>query len=110
MKSFLIAVGFLTKLPVPKKLAIEDKDLSGSMAYFPLAGFLLGLMLILVNALLAPFLPARMVNLILVLFLILITGGIHLDGFADTLAQNRLIMRKRRQSRFGPPGKAVKVA
>lgn len=85
MKNFLVALGFLTKIPIPQKLSINDKLLSKAMAYFPLVGLLLGLVLVLINSTLTMFLPERLVNLTLILSLILITGAIHLDGLADTL-------------------------
>lgn len=85
MKDFLVAVGFLTKIPIPKKLILDDKNLAKSMVYFPLVGLLLGLILVLANFVLTPFLPAKIVNLLLILFLILLTGAIHIDGLADTI-------------------------
>jgi adenosylcobinamide-GDP ribazoletransferase len=85
MTNFLIAIGFLTKIPTLKKLPINDKNLANSMAYFPLVGLLLGLILVLANNIMTPFLPERVVNLILIFFLTLLTGGLHLDGLADTV-------------------------
>lgn len=85
MTKFFIAISFLTKIPIPKRLVSDDKTLAGSMAYFPLVGLLLGLVLVLANNALALFLPIRLVNLLLVLFLILLTGAIHIDGLADTI-------------------------
>lgn len=85
MKNFLIALGFLTKIPIPKRLQADDKNLACSMAYFPIVGLLLGLILVFINLLLSPFLPVALVNLALILSSGLLTGAIHLDGFADTI-------------------------
>ncbi|MDD5449710.1 MAG: adenosylcobinamide-GDP ribazoletransferase [Candidatus Omnitrophica bacterium] len=85
MRGFLIALGFLTKIPVARDLPENDKSLADSTLYFPLVGFFLGFILILINTILAQFLPERIVNLGLVIFLVLITGAMHLDGFADTI-------------------------
>lgn len=111
MNSFLAALGFLTRIPVPQKLSKNDKLLANSMAYFPLVGLLLGFILILINSLLTQFLPERLVNLALVLFLTFITGGIHLDGFADTLdgfcakgKDKKEILNIMRDSRIGVMG------
>ena len=85
MKNFLIALGFRTKIPISKKILISDKNLSESIVFFPLAGLLLGLILALLNTLLGPIMPAGLVNISLILALTLLTGALHLDGFADTI-------------------------
>jgi adenosylcobinamide-GDP ribazoletransferase len=54
------------------------------MAYFPVVGLVLGVILALINAALSPILPSGVVNLIVILSLIALTGAIHLDGLADT--------------------------
>jgi len=84
MKSILLALQFLTRLSIRIK-AVEPTDLARSMAWFPLVGLFIGLFLGLVN------LEAMIFNLtpeitagLLVLALIIITGGLHLDGLADT--------------------------
>lgn len=83
MKRFLIALQFLTILPVKIKLEIEQSDFGKSLLYFPLIGMLIGTLLSLSLFLLGG-LP-RMVRAIFILIMpIIITGGIHLDGFADT--------------------------
>ena len=83
------------------------------MALFPLVGLLLGLILLIINSLLTPFLPDRLVNIILISTLIIVTGGLHLDGFMDTLdgiggGNNRerilTIMRDSRVGAFGAIG------
>jgi len=84
MKRFFLAIEFLTILPVKAK-ADYEKDLAGAMAYFPLVGLLLGSGLFGVNALLAKAsLNSFLINTILVSLLVIITGGLHLDGLADT--------------------------
>lgn len=82
--SFLSALQFLTRIPVKIKEAGE-KRMAGSMVYFPLVGLFLGLILIGINALLS-FLnfPSLSANVITVVVLIFITGGLHLDGLSDT--------------------------
>ena len=59
--------------------------------YFPYVGLVLGLLLALTNYLLAPYVAAEILNLILVTLLIVITGAQHLNGVKisfDMLAAN----------------------
>jgi len=84
MVVFLLALQFLTILPLKIKEASE-KNMADSMMYFPAVGLFLGLMLSGLNKLLLTLnFPALTINIILVIALIIITGGIHLDGLSDT--------------------------
>lgn len=83
MKDLLIALQFLTIIPV--KIKDIHKPRPHSLIYFPIIGLLLGLILIVVSKLLTIFgFQQFIVNVILVILLIILTGGIHLDGLADT--------------------------
>jgi adenosylcobinamide-GDP ribazoletransferase len=83
VKRFLIALQFLTVLPVKIRSDIAEDDFSRSLLYFPVVGLLIGL----VPAglvLLLDFLPVYVVGVFVLIIPIIITGCIHLDGFADT--------------------------
>lgn len=82
--SFLLALQFLTVIPLRIKDAGEQR-MAESMVFFPLIGLLLGLFLAGLNLLLSFFsFPSLSMNVITVVVLIVITGGIHLDGLSDT--------------------------
>lgn len=49
-----------------------------------MVGLIIGLLLVGLNWLLGWFLPTAVVNILLVVFLAVITGALHLDGLADT--------------------------
>jgi len=84
MVRFLLALQFLTIVPLKIKEASE-KSVAGAMIYFPLVGLLLGLVLSGINTLLLFLnLSPLSVNIILVVALTVVTGGIHLDGLSDT--------------------------
>jgi len=83
LKRFLIALQFLTVLPIKIKSEIAKEDFGGSLLYFPVVGMLIGLVLS-GAALLFGFLPNPVVGVLILIISIVITGGIHLDGFADT--------------------------
>lgn len=110
MKLFFCALVFLTRLPVPVIYRFEESDLGKAMATFPLVGLFLGTLLVLVNTVLSPYLPDRLTNIILLTLLVVITGGLHIDGFIDTIdglagGQNRdKILEIMRDSRVGALG------
>jgi adenosylcobinamide-GDP ribazoletransferase len=84
MISFLLAFQFLTILPIRIKEAPASK-LARAPLYFPLIGFFLGAMLVWINSIMSLFnFPQLSADIILVITLAAITGGIHLDGLADT--------------------------
>jgi len=83
MKYFLIALQFLTRIPVKIKDKIEDRDYGYSMAWFPAVGLILGLILALVFKLaIVLFNPAIAVVLAITAYMFL-TGALHIDGLSD---------------------------
>lgn len=84
MKEFLIALQFLTTIPV-KIRKIDEKKFASSMIFFPIVGCLLGLILIAIQFLFFSLgLKDFPVSIIVIISLIILTGGIHLDGLADS--------------------------
>ncbi len=84
MIHFLLALQFLTVIPVKIK-DVTKKQIAGSMVYFPAVGLLLGIILAGTGKLLYILgFEYLFINVILVILLIFLTGGIHLDGLADT--------------------------
>jgi len=85
MKRFLTALQFLTIIPVPGTRDVDDEALGASMSFFPLVGLLIGLILMGVRYLLAPLLPPSLADILVIAVLVVVTGALHLDGFADTI-------------------------
>lgn len=81
---FLAALQFLTIIPFPWRREVSPEDLGRSVVYFPVVGVIIGLTLAGLNWLLGLFLPSAVVNVLLIVFLVVITGALHLDGLADT--------------------------
>lgn len=85
MDSFLLALQFLTVIPVKIK-DMDEAGLSRAMAYFPLVGLLLGLVLAGINNILLFLGFGQFIcSIILVICLASLTGGLHLDGLSDTV-------------------------
>ena len=83
MKSLLIAIQFLTRVPVKTKTQWDDKSIAQSVLYYPLIGLIIGLVTGFSAFLLEALQP--MLGAVIVLLLwVFITGGLHLDGLADS--------------------------
>jgi adenosylcobinamide-GDP ribazoletransferase len=84
MSSFLLAFQFLTAIPLKVK-EVDARKLAKAAAYFPLVGLIIGLFLSGVSYLVSLVnFSSFSLSVILVVALIVITGGMHLDGLADT--------------------------
>jgi adenosylcobinamide-GDP ribazoletransferase len=81
---FFAALQFLTLFPWPRRADRSADELGPAAIFFPVIGFLLGLILVLVNMLLEPFASPALSSVALVAILALLTRGLHLDGVGDT--------------------------
>lgn len=76
------ALQFLTRLPLPR-LAYSPNVLSRSSRFFPLVGLMIGTAAATLHWGLTPHFPEAVVAVLIVLFSVLATGGLHEDGLAD---------------------------
>jgi adenosylcobinamide-GDP ribazoletransferase len=84
MQSFLVALSFLTVLPVGVRKLPSPEVVARSRFWFPLVGVILGVLVGGLTALLSPLDQGALLKAFLVLLAwVLITGAIHLDGFCD---------------------------
>ena len=82
---FWIAWQLLTIIPSPPRYrGYSVEDLGRSISFFPIVGLFLGLVLFGLDYLLGLFLPSMVVNILLIIALVILTGALHLDGFVDT--------------------------
>lgn len=84
LRYFLIAVQFLTRIPVPGQLATSEEELGKAASFFPLVGLIVGGSAALVFVLVARLVPLQASVLIAIAFASFITNGFHEDGLADT--------------------------
>lgn len=82
---FFLALQFLTIIPIRKSLPIDEVTLGKSGAFFPLVGLVIGVILLIASKFFLILLPAPISDLLVLLILVVLTGGIHLDGFCDTI-------------------------
>jgi adenosylcobinamide-GDP ribazoletransferase len=78
-----LAFQFLTRLPVGRG-GLDGADLGRSCAWFPLAGAAMGLLVAAGAHAARPYAPAPLLAALAVAALAWLSGGLHLDGLADT--------------------------
>lgn len=75
MRGFLTAIGFLTII----RINLKDYDNKNAIFYFPLVGVIIAIPAYFILGV-----DIRFKELITLIYMIIITGGLHLDGLADT--------------------------
>ncbi len=88
-RELIAALRFLSVLPAPGNALLFDKDetdprLIIGCEYFPLVGLLLAIVLWLLALLFSRLLPQLALSALIVVALVILTGGLHLDGLMDT--------------------------
>ncbi len=115
MRDLLAAIGFLTRLPVPAKVFQGGASPSTQLAWYPVVGALIGALLWAVGWLLSTAQPILAAALLLFAWVVL-TGGLHLDGLADSadawvggLGDRERTLAIMKDPRSGPMGVAAVV-
>ncbi len=112
MKSLIFAIQHLTRIPMPA-VRFDEVSCGRSTIYFPAVGIIIGALLSASAWLTGLFLPVQVQAALLVILSVVLTGGIHLDGFMDSidglfsgqLREKKLeIMRDSRVGAFGVLG------
>jgi len=112
MGSLILALRFLTLVPVPGREATGPSALGRAAWWFPVVGLLLGSALAVAARAADALFPPLVAAALLVTGWKVATGGIHLDGLADCLdglagrdaARRLAIMRDSRIGVFGATG------
>lgn len=81
---FLLMLQLLTRVPINRELSCEDGNFRNGGNFFWLIGFLIGLCQYGLYFLLSGIIPNKFAVIGIIIFEILITGALHLDGFGDT--------------------------
>lgn len=83
MTPFLIALQFLTTFPIQLKEMPSKQQNGQSLLFYPLIGLMIGVILCAIASLLHA-LPMMLLSSLILVVWIWLTGGLHLDGLADT--------------------------
>ncbi len=83
MRGLLLAIGFLTRLPVPERAFDGASVSSSSLAWYPAVGLLMGGLLWMLSWAMASA-PPLLAAAVLLAVWVGLTGALHLDGLADS--------------------------
>jgi adenosylcobinamide-GDP ribazoletransferase len=95
---FIIALKFLTIIPVQINKKVDTADLLRSLPYFPLVGLMLGGILYGLYRGLIFILPSMVIFVLLIITEVILTGANHVDGLMDTF--DGLVIGKTREERL----------
>lgn len=83
INGFILAIQFLTRLPVNINIDFNSENLRRSTFFYPFIGVLLGSLSFLVYFGFA-YINKEVASLMTVISMVVLTGGLHLDGLSDT--------------------------
>lgn len=84
MKSLILAIQFLTRIPININIETKEDSFADSVLWFPLVGLIIGAFDALIYFLSAKVLDGMLPIVCAVLANVCITGALHVDGLADT--------------------------
>ncbi len=82
MSGFLLMLSFFTRVPIGKWVPYTNERYKSSLVTFPIIGIFIGAFLALTVSI--PGITGNIKTLLCILVYIAVTGGIHLDGVADS--------------------------
>ncbi|MBI4824459.1 MAG: adenosylcobinamide-GDP ribazoletransferase [Nitrospirae bacterium] len=110
MKRLMIALKFLTIIPLRKDMTVSVADIVKGIPLFPFVGLIQGILLVAMAVLSDMVLPSEITPAVVILVLVLLSGAFHLDGLSDTfdalakrgVREEKLMVMK--DGRTGPVG------
>jgi adenosylcobinamide-GDP ribazoletransferase len=109
VNELLLAFQFMTRIPI-SGLSHQPFALARAARFFPIVGLAIGLMAAAIERVLVTHVQQQVLTLVLIIYLVMITGALHEDGLADaadgfgggwTREKILLIMRDSRIGSFG---------
>lgn len=81
----LVAIQFLTRLPLPAAHDLPPDALAESARFFPIVGAIVASGAIAIDLLVFPYAGRNVSVVLMLLYLVVVTGGLHEDGLADAV-------------------------
>lgn len=108
--SFLVATQFLTRFPVVPVNDFSADGLAKSAVFFPIVGLVVGAGGVLLHWILSPHTTVNVATVLIVIYLVAVTGGLHEDALADAAdgfgggVERERVLEIMRDSRIGSFG------
>ena len=83
MKRFIGLLQFMTRIPIKANVGF-DEEFHKSIVYFPLVGFVIGLISFFIGSLAIRIFDPFITSILIVAGEVILTGGLHIDGLGDT--------------------------
>ncbi len=84
MRVFILTLQFLTRIPIEADLNASEEDFARGVVFFPVVGLIIGAFNLMVLAIASRILGGIFPLICCLLAGTAITGGLHVDGLADT--------------------------
>src|SRR5579863_7193529 len=110
--SFFVAMQFMTRLPVSRGIQYSPDALAKSAVFFPAIGLLVGAGGAALYLLLAPHVSRDVAVVVILVYLVMVTGGLHEDALGDAADglgggwEKDRVLAIMRDSRIGKIGRA----
>jgi adenosylcobinamide-GDP ribazoletransferase len=82
INELLLAFQFMTRIPI-SGLPREPRALARAAKFFPVVGLAIGLVAVAIQRVLVARVQPQLLALVLIIYLVLVTGALHEDGLAD---------------------------
>ncbi len=84
IRPLLAAIQFLTVIPFPKSFKVDERELERCTPFFPVVGLLIGIVIATFDYIMGLVLPSIPASVMTAIAMTAISGGLHMDGLADT--------------------------
>ncbi len=84
IKSLILMFQFFTRIPIPIAVPANPKSFRRGVVFLPLVGAVIGIILAGINYFIEPYISPLVASIVIVIAEIILTGGLHLDGLADS--------------------------
>jgi len=82
LKSFILILTFLTRIPIPMNFEFDQEDFSRGFKLFPVVGIMVGF-IISIPYWFKEFMPVSVTVFMTIILYLLTVGGLHIDGVSD---------------------------
>lgn len=116
MNQLILMIQFFTRIPISIQVPASNSDFAKGVKWLPLVGLLIGGILAGIHTLCAPYFNALTLSALVVFLEVFLSGGLHLDGLADSfdgLYSNRgkeRVLEIMKDSRIGSNGALALIA